>query len=508
MLVRVDPPRRRAVRHRAAAPSVAAAAAGAARRAAGRRCGRARRRPGEQRRRRAALGARPTATWRCSARSGQGTTTALIWRCRRGVCDACEPDERHVYVVDARGDERLDALGGSRTAPASCGPHERERLARLLDGSSASSTGDAPAAAGDGRPEIVLAVDGIPALRATLDGPDRRDALGAAAAGRHRGRGGRHRLRADGRAPGAVPGRRAGRVRRALDLPPRRPRRGGVPAACRPAAVPGADPRPPRRRVDRLRGAARHAVPTRRRRRRRGAGGPAPIGVLPAIVDAATMPAGRSTAAGELELAVGLDFETLDGRPGSRCPTASTCSSPDRRAADGRTALRRLAASWLDARPGEHGRVGRVARRPPLPPLPDAASRRTAAPSPPSRRPAGRPCLLVVDDAERVDDSGGASPRSSPSGGPASLVVAAGRPDGAPRAVRALDVRRPPQPPRPAARGVRRHRRRRARRAAAAPPAAAGPARVWRGWSAAVDGRSSQLAIAQCRRGGRRAQSR
>ena len=82
------------------------------------------------------------------------------------------PHERHVYVIDARGDERSRRRSsGCPTSPASSVPTSasasRRLLQRLVD-----ELDRRRAARWTGRaPEIIVAVDGISALRATLDGP-------------------------------------------------------------------------------------------------------------------------------------------------------------------------------------------------------------------------------------------------------------------------------------------------------------------------------------------------
>ncbi len=182
---------------------------------------------------------------------GSGTTTTL-----RSVlvaaCAAATPAALHVAVIDARGDARLDDLAALDHCAGVVRPHERERLSRLLRRLSAELD-TRRAVATSGRPAVVLAIDGLPALRTELDDPlDHADADALA------------RLIAEGPAvgivvvltaerPGAVPGAvlAACPVRWVMQLDD--PMEGavvGVPA--RPRA--GADPGPPRRRGERLRG--------------------------------------------------------------------------------------------------------------------------------------------------------------------------------------------------------------------------------------------------------------
>ncbi len=166
-------------------------------------------------------GCRATETWRCSAPSAVARRAALAG-VLTSVCTTVDPDQCHVYVVDARGDERLDALAELPHCAGVVRPHERERLARLLDRLVGELDRRRAAGGRNGRPEVVLAVDGISALRAMLDGPrdgTRWEQLGRVVSRRC---GGRHELRADGGTPRGRAAGGARSVRRALDLPPRR----------------------------------------------------------------------------------------------------------------------------------------------------------------------------------------------------------------------------------------------------------------------------------------------
>ena len=151
--------------------------------------------------------------------------------------------------------------------------------------------------------------------------------------------------------------------------------------------------------------------------------------MLPTVVDAATMPVGTLTAAGELDLAIGVDFDTL---------TVARLEVPDGEHVlvagpprSGRTtALARLVESWLDARPGESVVTVGDARRPVRSPFVATPAIEAAAAVAAVDELAGRPCLLVVDDAERVADSGGDLAALVAERRPGVLVIAAGRPDG------------------------------------------------------------------------------
>ena len=354
---------------------------------------------------------------------GSGTTSGLV-AVLTSVCTAADPHERHAYVVDARGDERLDALANLPHCAGVVRPHERERLARLLDRLVGELDRRRAAGGRNERPEVVLAVDGIPALRALLDGP--RDGTRWEQLGRVVSEGAAVGMSCvmTAERPGAVPPAvlAACAERWIFHLDD-----AGEATSCglRPVAVPAASPG---RLVVASSGCEAQLAmpaglpsPTEPR-----VGGPAEIDVLPAIVDAATMPAGRVTAAGELELAVGIDFAGL-GVAYLEVPDGEhvLVAGPPR---SGRTtALHRLVTSWVEARPGEQIVAVSSRRRALLPQLPIVVEADAPAAVAAVEAAVGRPCLLVVDDAEHVDDprlSGLLSERR-----PGLLVVAAGRPE-------------------------------------------------------------------------------
>ena len=149
---------------------------------------------------------------------------------------------------------------------------------------------------------------------------------------------------------------------------------------------------------------------------------PAPIRVLAPSVDAGDLPAARVNTGGDVELVVGIDHHTLD---------VARLTVPDGEhvlvagpARSGRTtALLRLAESWVDARPG--GQVLVAGRRHPVglagadPVAPDRLAGAV-------QEAAGRHVLVVVDDAEHVDDPALAGLVAARR--PGLLVLAAGRP--------------------------------------------------------------------------------
>jgi S-DNA-T family DNA segregation ATPase FtsK/SpoIIIE len=155
-----------------------------------------------------------------------------------------------------------------------------------------------------------------------------------------------------------------------------------------------------------------------------GPGGPSPIGVLAERIDASGLPASTVASSGELQLVLGAAFDTL---------APARLAVPDGEhtivlgpARSGRTtALVRLADAWRDVHPGG-GVVVVAPRRWPGPEMPigpaDAiAELHGTAP--------GTPALLVVDDAERVDDPDGELAALLAERRPGLLAVAAGRPD-------------------------------------------------------------------------------
>jgi S-DNA-T family DNA segregation ATPase FtsK/SpoIIIE len=349
---------------------------------------------------------------------GAGTTTALR-SVVLGACGGRLPEALHVYVVDARGDERLDVLDSLDQCAGVVRLHERERLGRLLHrvaGELDRRRGGVDVAP---RPHVLLAVDGLPALRAALDDPLAPDDLDAL-----------HRILGEGpnvgievvataERPGAVAASMlaAFAARWVMHLDdPTEAALCGVPAALVPAAVPG------RIIVATARSEAQLAdlcplaplVP-------RGPGGPAPIAVLGTRLDAASLP--RSTrAGGDLALVVGVAYQTLE---------AARLAIPDGEhvlvlgpARSGRTTgLVRLVAAWRDVRPD--GRVVVVAPRHwPGDRAPVALADALGT----VEREVG-PRLLVVDDAERVDDPGGRLAALVAERRPDLLVAAAGRPD-------------------------------------------------------------------------------
>ena len=321
----------------------------------------------------------------------------------------------HVYVIDASGDERLDALADLPHCAGVVRPHERERLARLLR----RLTGelDRRRAVQGSAPDMIVAVDGMPALRGSLDTPAdaaEHDALlRIVAEGAASGMACVMTSERPGALPSSILAACADRWLFHLDDPSEATACGVAPALL-PAAIAGRVIVASTRREAQL--AVVEPVTTGPADR-----GPTGIGVLPRDVGALELPAGRVTADGELDLVVGIDFETLEPAR-LHVPDGEhvLVAGPPR---SGRSAaLVRLAASWREAHPD--GAVITVAplRRSPLASWPGATGDIDILP-------AGGPALVVIDDAERIDDASGALSRLVADRRSGVLVVAAARPD-------------------------------------------------------------------------------
>ena len=106
---------------------------------------------------------------------GSGTTTAL----RTIVTVAASidaPNRLHVYVVDTKGDASLDALAGAHCA-AVIRVHEVERVDRLVRRLADELDRRRSAPATDRGPDLVVAIDGLTALRESLDHVERGSSL-------------------------------------------------------------------------------------------------------------------------------------------------------------------------------------------------------------------------------------------------------------------------------------------------------------------------------------------
>jgi S-DNA-T family DNA segregation ATPase FtsK/SpoIIIE len=329
---------------------------------------------------------------------GSGTTTASVTLAAACVRSA-GPEALHLYVVDAQG----DAAWTTFEALAHCGAvvrvGETERLARLF--ARLAGELDRRATVGRREPSIVVVIDGFAAVR---------DALGDVAHGETLGR--LDRLLRDGPSAGIVavvttdgvspaglavpraatwvfhvsdPATARGAGRRAPAVADGRPGRLRVAESGREAQI-VLDPEPLRG----LCGAAQD-----------GTGGPAPVLVLPDVVDAdqldARCPVGASAgrlavapAGGLVELLIGLDADEL-GPAALRVPVGDHVFIGGSARTGRSTALRQVEAAWRRRHPG--CRVLHVERTRPV----DGTACLDGS----------EPVLIVVDDAERVNDPEG-----------------------------------------------------------------------------------------------------
>ena len=203
---------------------------------------------------------------RCDGIGRAGTSPCSVrWaRARRPRCGrSCRsatsvdpPNRLHVYVVDTKGDTSLDALAGAH-CPDVIRLHEVERVDRLVRRLATELDRRRSESAADRGPDIVVAIDGLTALRESLEHVERGSSLAEL-----------DRVLADGPAVGIATiavldastrwWHRAGTVRPTLGVPPRRPQRcADARRGVRPRAT--GDPRPARRRGLRARGTGRAA---------------------------------------------------------------------------------------------------------------------------------------------------------------------------------------------------------------------------------------------------------
>jgi S-DNA-T family DNA segregation ATPase FtsK/SpoIIIE len=324
---------------------------------------------------------------------GSGTTTAasaVVAACAR----ASPPASLHVYVVDAQG----DAVWSTFEPLAHCGAvirlTEGERLNRLL----VRLTDELDRRATDGRrvPTVVVAIDGYAVLRDTLDAVVHGEAAMRL-----------DRLVRDGPAVGivavvttdgsssrglAVP-RSATWVFHVADQGVART------VGLRGAVIP--PDRPGRMRVVES-GLEGHVALdqdlVRGVDRQQQGGGPAPVLVLPEVVDAddldARAPIEPARPNGQpVSLPIGLDGDDLEPAM-LRVPVGDHVFIGGAARTGRSTALRQVEAQWRRAHPG--GRVVRLGRQQMIGGglLDDRCD--------------NAPLLVVVDDAERVDDPDGA----------------------------------------------------------------------------------------------------
>jgi S-DNA-T family DNA segregation ATPase FtsK/SpoIIIE len=366
---------------------------------------------------------------------GSGTTTALRTIAASFVAER-RPADGHLYVIDGRGDATLDALAELDHCAAVVRLHERERLARLLarlDGEIASR---AARPAGERGPDVVVLVDGLGQVRGSLDDFSTATELEQL-----------ERIVADGpsvgvvtaftvEVPTAIPATLLMRCaeRWLFHLDDAAGAMGvGVAAHRVPAAIPG------RIVVASCGLDAQLALPGALVPRH-GPGGPAPVVVLAPVVDAHHVEAVHrrirpaSSAAGDTSIVLGLHGTDLapailDVADGEHVAVIGPVRS-------GRsTALARVVSSWRRA--NERGRVVVACpdRRSPLMQLAERSDLRVEVRAdlddvdfPVADH---RPCLVVVDDAEKIDDPTGRIAALCASRRPGLLVAVSLRPDAA-----------------------------------------------------------------------------
>jgi S-DNA-T family DNA segregation ATPase FtsK/SpoIIIE len=367
---------------------------------------------------------------------GSGTSTAL-----RSVLVAAA--DAHIYVIDARGDGGVDGLGDLPGCGAVVGVHDVERRSRLLRMLAAEvGRRQTSASAQEDEPPVVLAIDGLPALHASLIGQaDMEDHARLV------------RILADGAAVGvtavATLERPAGISASMLSSfaqrwlfhldDPAEATGLGVKATMTPPALPG--------RIvvvgSRFEGqVAVLPLPRRRPRSDDGRGeAPMTIDTLPDDVDPSTLPATVDGGDGSTPLVVGVDFASL-------APAALDVPDGEHAiilgpARSGRsTALIRTIAAFRAAHPAGIVIVRCPRRNSPvlawiatnvpdaLVAADDAAIVAAVGDSGEGDAIDGNACVMIaIDDAERVDDAAGALLDLVSERHHHVLVVAAGRPD-------------------------------------------------------------------------------
>jgi S-DNA-T family DNA segregation ATPase FtsK/SpoIIIE len=348
---------------------------------------------------------------------GSGTTTAL-----RAVVSAAAgietPSRLHAYVVDARGDASLDGLAGAHSTDV-IRLHEIERVDRLLRRLAADLDRRRSAANADRGPDVILAIDGLTALRESLDHVDRGTSLVEL-----------DRVLADGPAVGIAtvavvdPARGGGNALARfaqrwvfhLDDPSEAPAL-GVASARVPPAIPG-------RLVVAASGldaqiALLETDPLP------GDGGPETVEVLPRVVPAHSLGRAPAAAGSVAQLAVGRDFATLSTAV-LHVPFGEHVLVVGPARSGRSSALVRLIEAWRELHPGAPVRVICPARGSPLVErygavagLDDLSDLDASGPN----------TLIAVDDCERLDDPDGRLADHLSRSAGATTVFAAGRAD-------------------------------------------------------------------------------
>jgi S-DNA-T family DNA segregation ATPase FtsK/SpoIIIE len=350
---------------------------------------------------------------------GSGTTTAL--RTVVAVAAGAEPPNRlHVYVVDARGDESLDAIAG-----AHCNGvlrlHEIERVDRLLRRLATDLERRRTESVADRGPDIVLAIDGLTAMRESLDHVDRGTSLADL-----------DRVLADGpavgiatiavvdaaRGGGNVLARFAQRWVFHLDDRADAPTL-GVASTRVPPAIPG--------RLVVAASGLEAQVALLEPDPLTGDGGPAAVEVLPPVVPPDALGRMQPSAGRVVGLAVGLDFATLS-TASLHVPVGEHVLVVGPARSGRSSALIRLIESWREQHPGVPVKVICPTRSSPLVERYGAAAGLDDGPDLDGVPEAGA-CLVAVDDCERLDDPDGRFAAHLVRCGGAATVFAAGRAD-------------------------------------------------------------------------------
>ena len=353
---------------------------------------------------------------------GSGTTTALV-----AVASCCASAGAEVHVLDGMGDPRLSQLA-DRTGLVQL--HERERVARLLDHVcsviSRRSAGRPDEGDGAGH-DVVLCIDGLGAVRAAFERDDDWSRLEQLDQIISSGVSCGVRVMLTVARAGAIPAAALSQIAHRWVFHLDEPLEGsalGVPPRSMPAAIPG-----------RLAVAATgleaqlFATPVQPADARRRHVAPRPIAALPTAVSLEDLPV-AVVSGGDVLAPIGIDFETLG--PAILPMTAGEhvlIVGPQR---SGRsTALQTIAACWLRAVPDgvlacvaprrSSVRIGEVFGR--VDALLDALAAREERTGSSSRT------MIVIDDAELVDDPCGRL-AALIAGRPEHIViVAAGRPE-------------------------------------------------------------------------------
>ncbi len=351
--------------------------------------------------------------------TGAGLTTALVMLGARSLAE--RHPNTHVYVIDAIGDDELRVFERSPRCAGVVRLHERERMMRaLLRLAAEVQRRAANGGQASGDPHVLVLIDGVDALRRSLDDIDTTAEFEALSEIVATGGGVGVTVVMTTTLPNAVPmamvaacnERWVFHLTDAMDAHAL-----GVVVADVPSVIPG------RFRIASSGLDAQLALHDVSFPACIADAAPAPLQCLPAVIDSSHL-GGGSADDGVLALPVGLDFAT-GGTARLELPDGEHVMviGPPR---SGRSsALSRLAHAWLDVHGGS-GFVGVIApRRTPL----DIGVRFGGVADLISAMPPGQPALVVVDDAELVDDAGGAMAALAAERRPGVTIVAAGKPD-------------------------------------------------------------------------------